>query len=148
MKKILAILAILILGVVAFYVYSTPQISQSPPQKITFENLPTILSQSTLVTRFPSDTSLSLRFYKDSPEQTEHSYIVTKNSVTLGSSDNVDIVISMPSKYMDDLTTGNLCDIITKARKSGELTIQTDLSTTQLGLKFLALLPEKGCFGF
>lgn len=147
MKKLLAILAIVVLGAFAFYLYEQPQISQSPPQKVTFENLPTTLLHNKLITRFPADSSLSLKFYKNSPEDVEHSYIITKNSITLGASDNVDIIILIPSKYINDLTTTNLCETISRAKSNGDLTIKTDLTTKQIALKFLALLPEKECIG-
>ncbi len=139
MKRLFLAL-ILVLAVSAAYIsFQNSDYSFSPAQQLTFENLPKVMSNSHLIKSLSEDSSITLRFYSKTPEEVEHSYIITKASVKQGSSDNVDVIIYLHSKYMSQMTTANICEVIEKARKNKEVNINTQLSKVELAWKFRSL---------
>jgi hypothetical protein len=146
--KIIGLL-ILVTMITGGYFYVThSNFSFSPPQKITFETMSSLLPRSSLVKNLPEDSTIALNFYKESKTKIEHVYTLTKGKVTEKPAEKSDVAIFLPSKYVDDLTTANICSIITEAKNNGDLTVETSLSSPELAWKFkYLLLTEKDCLG-
>ncbi|HVY01340.1 MAG TPA: hypothetical protein VHA12_01070 [Candidatus Nanoarchaeia archaeon] len=115
---------------------------------ITYNNLPSELSSNAMIKALPKDSTILLKFYNfnTGERQWERSFTLTKGKVTQGGTEG-DIVLSLHSKYLSGLTTMNLCSVIQKANKAGDLGFETDLSKTALLWKFKSVLEYKSCFG-
>lgn len=129
-------------------VYTGPVI---PPIPVNYTNLVKELPKQALVQAIPSDSEILLKFYNISSGSKvwEKSYALTKGSVRETSSEEkADIVLSLDSKYLKDLTNRNFCNIIQKANNNGDLKIETDLSDASLAWKFKSMYEYRSCLEF
>lgn len=115
---------------------------------ITYSNLPSELSSNKMVKALPEGSSILLKFYNfnTGERQWERSFTITRGKVTQGGTEG-DIVLSLHSKYLSGLTTLNLCSVIQKANKAGDLGFETQLSKAALLWKFKSIMEYRSCFG-
>ena len=52
------------------------------------------------------------------------------------------------SKYISELPSSSLCDIIQKARTNGDFAYDTQLGDAKLLLKYSGMIKYRDCFGF
>ena len=123
--------------------YSTPAVN------ITYSNIQTELPKTNVIQALPKDAVILINFYNfDSGEKViEKSYILTNGGMIEGSRDS-DLIISIHSKYLSELTNQNFCQVIEEAKANGDLGIETNLSSTQLAWKFKSMYSYRTCLGF
>ncbi|MBM3234017.1 hypothetical protein FJZ19_02895 [Candidatus Pacearchaeota archaeon] len=154
--EIAVIILVIILAIAGIAVYNykitgnavkTKQTSPAVP--ITYNNIAQVLSSSDLVGALPEGGSILLRFYNynSGSRQWEKSFIIKKRSVKEGIED-ADIILSLHSKYLSGLTTGNFCSMINIAKKNGDLGFETSLSTLSLAWKYKSMYKFRDCLGF
>jgi len=133
-------------------VSSTLENSVIPTVNISYSNFEQELSKNNMVKDLPKNSRILLQFYNfDFGERLfEKDYIIQKTGVkeTTNSKENVDIVLSIHSKYLKGLTNKNFCEIIKKANENGDLGFETRLSGISLAWKFRSMYKYRGCLEF
>ena len=123
----------------------------TPPIKVGYNNMEEELSKNSLVQSLPKDSIILLKFYNFNSEERvwEKAYVLGKGeaSETPNFNEKADIVLSLDSKYLKELTNKNFCSIIQKANKNGDLGFETDLSKISLAWKFKSAYEYKDCLG-
>lgn len=158
MKKVLIVVILIVLvGLVAgavYYVLPERQVmdidaTEMPTIKVNYTNFAEVISGNSIVRDLPADAVLQLKFYNyDSGSQEwEKSFVMKRGLVVDGSVDGADIVLSLNSKYLNELTNKNFCDVIKKANSNGDLGFESSLSTAGLAWKFKSVMKYKDCFG-
>lgn len=125
----------------------TETYTSSPP--LTYSEIPSILTEQSIIQDLPKDTIILLKFYNfDTGErQWEKSYILKKGSATEGDTNEYDLFLYMHSKYLQSFNSQGLCGTIQSANKNGDLGVESDLSNTQLAWKFKSIMEYRSCFG-
>ncbi|MFA6023482.1 MAG: hypothetical protein WC781_05325 [Candidatus Pacearchaeota archaeon] len=120
----------------------------STPLVITKENLPSYIASQQIVKDLPAHAIISLRFYNynSGERQWENSYIITRNSVVEGTSENPDIELTMASLYIPEFKNG-FCSTIAKADANKDLGINMLKSKMELTWKYKGLMKYKSCLG-
>lgn len=108
-------------------------------QKITEENLASYLSFNSIIQDLPEDASISLKVGKNE-------YAVQKGRVVPGVASKPDVRISIPNKYIKELSNG-LCSALSKANKNKELSVEYYSSKISLAWKYRSLRNYAGCLG-
>ncbi|MEK6855565.1 MAG: hypothetical protein AABX66_00225 [Nanoarchaeota archaeon] len=131
-------------------VSNTNSSKTAPAIPINYTNIESQLSKNSMIKALPDDSSILLRWYnfKSGSREWENSYLLKNSGVKKATTSEVeaDITISINSKYILQLTNRNFCEIIKKAKKNGDLGIETDMSAISLGWKFKSMLKYKDCF--
>jgi len=150
MKRSIIILLIVILclviGGIIFGVYykslgkNQTSSNSGPTINITYQNLASELSKTSIVKAIPKDSSIALKIG-------EKEYILENDGIREGKIDS-DITITLPGKYIEGLTNKNLCSVIQKANNNGDLGFDTTLSKVSLAWKFKSMYNYRSCFGF
>lgn len=122
----------------------TSGISTASSTKITIDNFGPMLSENEIVKNLPSDAMINLILLNESVEK---SYILSKNNVSLGKSESPDVVLTLPIKYLDNLTTQNFCGIVKAANANKELSVDLKLSMTRFLIKYRSVLKYRDCLG-
>jgi len=117
--------------------------------KITYDNF-NLLSKTEMIKALPDDAVLVLQFIKNN--DIEKSYIVTKSKIEEINKEEIsklapDLIITIPSSYLDNLTTANFCSIIQEAKNNGDLGIDLKASKTSLAWKYKSMFKYKSCLG-
>ncbi len=107
----------------------------------------TILS-SEFISSIPNDNPISLTFFKFENGQRiwQDKFLIGKGQLL--SSGTAGIKLTLHSKYIEQLTGNNLCDIIKQANKNRDLGFETSYSKVSLLIKYAGLLKYRECFGF
>ena len=143
---IIAIIVVIV-SIVGVFLYPIVHISSQNPISgssqanvvVTEENFPSYLSTTNLVNDLPSDASILLKTEKKT-------YAVQKGSVTEGSIDNPDIIITIPSSYIPKKSKG-FCSTMQEAKRNGDLGFQLNIAATSAAWKYRALYQYKSCLG-
>ena len=95
----------------------------------------------------PNNNPISLTFYifQNKKKVWQNRFIIGGGQIL--QSGVPGISITMDSKYILELNSTNLCDVIQKANKNGDLGFSSKYSTTILVIKYAKLLNYKNCFG-
>lgn len=119
--------------------------------KIDYSNLEKELSKNSMIDALPKYSIILLKFYNfDSGERVwEKAYVIERNEVkeTSDFNKNAEITISLNSKYLEEMTTSNFCEIAQKANQNGDIGFETKLSTTSLVWKFKSMYQYRSCLG-
>ena len=131
------------------------QTTTTPATPITYSNIEQQLSKNSMVKALPDDAALLLRFYNfgAGERQWEKSYVLKRAYVKemkegAAESEKTDIILSLHSKYLKQLTNRNLCSVIKSAKANGDLGFDTTLPTAQLLWKFKSMIAYRECLGF
>ena len=117
--------------------------------KINYSNIETELPQNQIIQALPNDARILIKFYNfNSGQRTwEKNYSLTKGAVNEGTVENPDVILSLDSEYLNELTTQNFCDVIKQAKSDSNLGIEIPGSKTALLLKYSGMLQYKSCLG-
>lgn len=123
--------------------------NSTPAIKINYSNIETQLSKNSIVKSIPADNEILLQFYNfNSGERTiEKAYTLRSSGVKLTNKTEAEIILLLSSKYLENLTNKNLCSVMEKANKNGDLGMETNLSSVELAWKFKSMREYKDCFG-
>ena len=162
MKKRLVILIIAVIAVATVLVISNKSIMGSflglkseavadvPTVKIDYSNMVQAFSGSSLVQDLPENSVVLLRFYNfnSGEREWEKSYVMKTGEAIEGYVDNADLTIIIHSKYLEQLTNKNFCEIVQTAKRNGDFGTESGLSNAALLWKFKSMLKYRDCFGF
>jgi len=123
----------------------------SPAVSIGYYNMEEELSKNSVVQALPDNSVLLLKFYNfNSGERAwEKAYIIKKGVATETSNfdEKADVTLFIHSKYLQELTNKNFCEITKKANQNGDLGSYTELSSMALAWKFKSMYKYKDCIG-
>lgn len=128
-----------------------PTTSSSVPEvDINYGNIEQIFSGSSMIKDLPKDSVVLLKFYNFDTGQREweKSYVMKTGEVKEGYTDNADLIITIHSEYLEQMTNKNFCSMIKTANANGGLGIESELSKVKLLWKFKSMLKYRDCFGF
>ena len=107
----------------------------------------TILS-SDFLKSLPEKYPISITFFDfQNGERRWRSSFLFNNKGFL-TSGTPEISITLHSKYISQLSSGNFCEIVQKANKAGDLGFHSESGTVSLLLKYAGMLKYRSCFGF
>ena len=117
---------------------------------ITYANFETEIQKQSLIQDLPSEAAIQLQFYNFNTGERaiEQSYRLTQDNVEKGTVNNPDVIISMHSKYLSELTNQNFCVVVSKAQTNGDLEVETRISSTAFAWKYKSMMEYKDCLGF
>ncbi|HRZ85576.1 MAG TPA: hypothetical protein P5277_02240 [Candidatus Paceibacterota bacterium] len=122
----------------------TSSTGTSKPAEIKLEKY---LASQPIINDLPNNGLIVLKFYGSEDKTViDKSYILEKNSVKEGSSNNADIVILVNSKYIGEIKNG-LCETVKKANVNGDISVELNMKYSTLMWKYKSLLKYKDCFG-
>lgn len=135
--------------------YVPPVIPVSQPAPVVkpdYAKLEGMLSKNSMISSLPEGSKLLLKFFNfnSGERQWEKFFLLQKGLVkeTSNPNEEADIILSLHSKYIPQLTETNFCSIIQTANANRDLGFETALSKTALAWKFKSLYGERACFGF
>jgi len=119
------------------------------PIDITYENIPQMLSEHSMIKELPKDAVILLRFYSfDGGKRVwKRSYVLEGGRIREGSVQNPEITLYIHSKYLEPLTNQNFCSIIRQAKINGDLGMESRLPKVKLMWRFKNMLKYKDCLG-
>ncbi|MGY4884383.1 MAG: hypothetical protein ACP5NZ_02270 [Nanobdellota archaeon] len=107
------------------------------------------LLASEFISDLPKDGIISIHFfnYQNGGQRVElDTFLFGKDQLLTSGSPDISVIIH--SKYIAELTSTNLCEIIPKARTAGDLAFETYESDTKLLMKYSGMMKYKTCLGF
>lgn len=153
MKVLIIIIAFLVIlasaGIFLVLVISPVDMRNlpGPTINITYENFAEIIEKNPLVQDIPSDGTIILAFYNKTDNKNEKVFVLTRGKVEEKEGFG-DILLSLPSVYIEGLTNKNLCDKITEAKNNGDLQFHSPLSDKDLLWKYKSMIRYRDCLGF
>jgi len=154
---VLILVVILIVAAGIFYFKNLPATanvtSSENSQPARFEPLneeqSQIVAQSITSSGISEDVSdenpIAISFYDfDNGKRVWRSGFLIGNNKFL-SEGQPEVVAIMHSKYIEEMNTENICDVVRKANKNGDFSIETDGNKAALLLKYSKLLKYQDC---
>ena len=119
--------------------------STSPPN---YANLIANLPKNQMILDLPEGKSLYLRVFSFSSGNRvwDKEFIVGKGTMKEGTLDSPEVTITIHSKYVNSISSSNLCDVMGNARKSGDLGFESSIDYMSLAWKYSSLMKYKSCF--
>jgi hypothetical protein len=116
----------------------------SPDYSSLLINLP----KNQMIQDLPEGKSLYLQTFSFSSGTRvwEKSFIVGKSTMKEGKLDNAEVTLTIHSKYVNQITSSNLCDILRTANKNKDLGFESSLDYVSLAWKYSSLMKYKSCF--
>ncbi len=126
---------------------NNPPIVHSSLSQAQIEKVTDAILSSQFIKDVPEDNPVSLTFYtfQNGERVWQNSFLIGNNQILQSGTPGVSI--TMDSKYIFELNSTNLCDIIKEANKNGDLGFASNYSTSTLFLKYITLLKDQSCFG-
>lgn len=124
---------------------------KSAPSKVSppnYSNLIKNLPKNSMITDLPDGKSLSLKFFSFPKGERvwEKSFILSKGTMKEGNLDNPEVTLTLHSKYVNQINSTNLCDIMKKANQNKDLGFESNLGYASLAWKYSSLMKYKSCF--
>lgn len=106
-----------------------------------------IILSSEFIKDVPKNDPISLTFYRfeDNKRVWQSSFLIGKNQLL--EEGKPTIYLNMHSKYILELTSTNLCNVIKKANENGDLGFYSEYSKARLLLKYASMFKHRECLG-
>lgn len=113
-----------------------------------FKKAETILSDEPIVKDVPKKGKIRVMFYHFVGDCRiwDKIYFLSDGTIEERSGD-ADIDIWISSDYVEKIQAGNFCEVITEARKNGDLGQKSNVGTTKLMWTYKSMLKYKDCLG-
>jgi hypothetical protein len=147
-RKNLIILAIILLILIIIFLINKSPTGKSI-QQIEIVSLPeyqkqkieNILSSNEFIKDFPQKYPVLIRFFSfQNGERIWHdAFLIGENKKPI-------VYLSLNAKYIDEMNERNVCEIVGKANKKGDLGFYSDYNKASLFLKYSSMLKYRKCF--
>ena len=119
-------------------------VSPIPNYDLLMENMP----KNPMIQDLPSGKTLYFRTFSFSSGQRvwENSFIVEKGTMKEGTMDNPEVTITLHSKYVNYISSSNLCSVLGTANKNKDLGFDSSLGYVSLAWQYSSLMKYKNCF--
>jgi len=126
---------------------TNPQVKYSPLTPAEIEKITNAILSSEFIKSIPEKDPISLTFFKfENGERIwQNGFLIGKNQLLTSGAPGINLILH--SKYISQLNSSNLCDIIQQANKNKDLGSQSDYSTMNLLMKYSGMLKYRDCFG-
>jgi len=113
-----------------------------------YDSLMSNLPKNQMIQDLPEGKSLYLKVFRFSSGNRvwEKSFIVGKGTMKEGNLNSPEVTLTINSKYVNSISSSNLCEIMGQARKNGDLGFESSLGYASLLIKYSSLMKYKGCF--
>lgn len=103
---------------------------------------------SEFISDLPKNGIVALHFfnYQNGQRVELDTILIGKDQIL--TSGTPDLTILLHSKYIAEITSTNLCEIIPKANTNGDLAVETSMSESSLLFKYAGIIKHRDCFGF
>jgi len=159
-KVLVAIIVIVVLGVVGFFLFSDGGLRTSgdvvsgevvemvPLDSLERSKVVQMIESSEFVGDMPRNGVIALRFYsfKDGKKVWRDGFLIGKDGLL--SNGESDIYLAIHVKYIEEIGESSLCDITKKANDNGDLGFYSEKSKVRLLIKYVGMLKHRECFGF
>ena len=160
-KKRLIIVGVFLVLVLSFFLYdkflseakTTINIQQAqvkivPLSQAQVEKVASILLASEFIKDVPEKNPIALQFYdfQDGERVWRNGFLIGKNQLL--SEGQPAVYLLLDSKYIAEINSENLCEVIKKANKNGDLGFHSEYSKASLFIKYSGMLKHKSCLGF
>jgi len=148
-KKWLVIGGIILVILIICFIFNKSPTGQSVQQiEITPLSVgeKSIIQQALVSNEFvndvPKDEPISIRFFSFQNGQR-----IWHDAFLIGENKEPTIYIILHSKYIPDLDSQDLCSVIKRANKNGDLGFYSEHNKASLFIKYAGMLKYRGCFG-
>lgn len=120
---------------------------KSEAVKISYDNMVKELAKVGMIKDLPEGARVVLEFYNfdSGVREIEKRYFIEENKIREYNGEEADIVLSVHSKYLDELTNKNVCSILAKANKNKDLGIDFYKSKAILAWKYRSMTKYSDC---
>ena len=156
-EKIIIIAAIIVLIIItSFFIINkkistgkivTQQIKITPLNSDERKGVMQNIISSEVIKDIPEKYPISLQFFsfENGEKVWRDGFLVGKNKfLTKG---EPAVYLTLHSKYISELNQSNLCEVMQKANKNGDLGFYTKYNKASLFVKYATLLKYRKCFG-
>jgi len=160
-KKRLIIIGVFSVLVLSFFLYdkflseaeTTISIQQAqveivPLSQAQVEKIAQILLTSKFIEDVPKKNPVALQFYdfQNGKRVWRNSFLIGENQLL--SEGQPSVYLFLDSKYISEMNSENLCEVIKRANKNGDLGFHSKYSKASLLIKYSGMLKHRGCLGF
>jgi len=156
-KKVLIIIGIILIVSLMFFInkfFATGESVKSQEVKIVplsqeeVQKVTQILLSSEFIKDVPKKEPISLRFFSFENGQRiwQDGFLIGENQLLTEGNPSISLILH--SKYISELNQENLCGVIQRANKNGDLGFYSEHNKAKLLWKYKSMLPHRGCFGF
>ena len=149
-KRLILIGGLIFVTIIAFSLLNKPSTGQSVQQ---IEVVPlsseekqivqNVLASTGFIKDIPEKNPISIRFFSF-----ENGQRVWHDGFLLGGENPPTIQLILHSKYISELNSNNLCEIIQRANKNGDLGFYSESNKASLLIKYAGMMKHRKCFGF
>jgi len=159
-NKRLIIIGIFVLLVLSFFVYdkflATGNVTETiqgapveivPLSQAQVEKVASTLLESDFIKDVPKKNPISLQFYDFSQGQRiwQSGFLMADSQLLSEGKPTVQLILH--SKYISEINAENLCEVIKKAKKNGDLGFYSESNKASLLIKYAGMLEHRNCFG-
>jgi hypothetical protein len=150
-KKILFLAGIVVLLSIIGLVITSPTITgniikqEAEEVNINYDNFAEVLSYNKIVLDLPKKSRVLLGEYGG---DFDHKYLIEKGKISeVNEKPEVDFEVNIHSKYLEDLTSANYCDVLSKAIENNDFNLKLNKSKLSLMWQYKSMIKYKKCFG-
>jgi hypothetical protein len=117
-------------------------------EEVDYSNFIPLLLENEMISEIPKNGVVSLNTFNFNTgvREVEKTFILKKDSV-YESNEPADIYVNFHSKYINQINSNNLCEILVKANENGDFGAWSELETTALMWKYKSMLKYRDCLG-
>ena len=106
------------------------------------------ISSSDFFQDIPEKNPIALTFFsfEEGKRIWRDGYLLSKGQFL--TSGEATIYLQLHSKYVSELDGSNLCEVIQRANKNGDLGFESEYGSASLLVKYASMLKYRDCFGF
>lgn len=115
---------------------------------VDYSNFISNLLANEMISSIPKNGVLSLTTFNfNSGEREIEKTFILKKDLAYEGSESADIYINVHSKYVTQLNTNNLCDVLKRANANGDFGAWSELEDSSLVWKYKSMLKYRDCLG-
>lgn len=124
------------------------QVEIVPLSQVQVEKIASILLTSEFIKDVPKKNPIALQFYdfQNGERVWRSGFLIGENQLL--SEGQPTVYLFLDSKYISEINGENLCEVIKKANKNGDLGFHSEYSKVSLAIKYSGMLKHKSCLGF
>jgi len=124
---------------------TTQQVQIVPLTQEQVNKVASTLLESEFIEDVPKKNPIALQFYdfKDGERFLQNGFLISENELLIQGEPT--IYLYLHSKYISEMSGNNLCEVIRKANRNGDLDYYSDSNKASLLLKYSSLLKYKDC---
>ncbi|MCK4649601.1 hypothetical protein KAT36_00050 [Candidatus Pacearchaeota archaeon] len=124
-----------------WFVYEEEEVLESD---VDVDNLIEVLSENEIVRNLPEGALIRVELYGN----ISGDYLVSRGNISKYDGSEVDFVLGIDSRYLDELSSVNYCEIGERVLDSGDFWYKLNMGKFGLFWKYKGMIKYRACFGF